>query len=474
MIACTRLEVSLNMATHPKTVFLSYRRRSSAHLARYLHDRLVAVGVDVFFDVEDINGGRFARIIESEIVAREYFIVVLTPGTLDSEWVRREIGVALREEKQIIPLMAEGFDFSSPLPAEIASLSEYSGIPFDHQYADAAFERLTQALGLELGARYPSAADRLRAWLSSPLWQGIGVLVALVALGLTYWVATRENSASLTPTPPATVFGATFVPTPTLTRDPDPTLTPTPALEHIAILDYRLANVQLTDIAAANGHVWLATRTGLMHYDPADDWVYLLDRIPEDLEVLAVDASGTIVWFGSAVDARVGRLLLDAEQGSDLEWFDLPVSSDSPVAALVASPDGVPIVGLQNGLVLRLVWPNEWQALLPLRTDSSSLTLKALALNPTNPDLFWIIRVSGASCRAPTPTTNWPSPLWGGQVGSNRSLNGKSRLSSRFLRPDCKLSRRNSRLPFPEEAGCSGHRMLLYRQLLNSYMALWK
>src|SRR5579859_4047893 len=153
---------------HKPTLFLSYRRASSADLARYIRDRLVALGVDVFFDVENINAGRFAAIIEKEIIAREHFLVILTPSSLESEWVTREILTALANHRNIIPLMTQAFDFSKPLPQEIADLANYSGIPYDYQDPERAIERLKKAIGI-------------RNRRASPLWIGMGI-IALIAL----------------------------------------------------------------------------------------------------------------------------------------------------------------------------------------------------------------------------------------------------------------------------------------------------
>ncbi len=378
-------------------VFLSYQRRSGANLARYIHDRLIARGVDVFFDVEDINGGRFASIIEHEIITREYFVVILTPSTLESEWVQREIGVALREHKLIVPLMAEGFSFSQPLPPEIAGLGEYSGIPFDYQYADAAFARLERALGLPPEAP-PPPRSRLRNILSSPVWQGIGGLVAILALILAYWAATRDNNP---PPVSPTATSAAFVPTtaappaPTVTPAPKatatptltPTLTPTPSLARVGALDDTLAGRSLTDVAAANGHVWFASRTGLIHYDEANETAQIVNAVPDDLETLAVDPSGAVIWFGSGAEGRIGRYTLGSDQ---VEWFTLAVDQQLPVTALQMGPKGLPWIGIQNGVVLRPVREGEWELLPIPQTISGFFTLKALALDPNNPDLAWV------------------------------------------------------------------------------------
>jgi ligand-binding sensor domain-containing protein len=144
-----------------------------------------------------------------------------------------------------------------------------------------------------------------------------------------------------------------------------------------------LENRSLTDVAAANGHVWFAGQTGLVHYDAEKDLAEAVDGVSDYLEALAVDPSGTVIWFGSA-DGRVGRYTLDTGQ---VEWFK---PSGDPVAALEMGPDGLPWVGSQNGIVLRPKVAGEWESLGAFQTASGSPTLKALALNPDNPGLLWV------------------------------------------------------------------------------------
>src|SRR5688500_3852615 len=98
-----------------KTVFISYRR-SNLRWALNIYQALTQHGYDVFFDYESIASGDFDKIILENIKARAHFIVVLTPSALDrcnqaDDWLRREIEVAIDEQRNIVPLMMEGFDF---------------------------------------------------------------------------------------------------------------------------------------------------------------------------------------------------------------------------------------------------------------------------------------------------------------------------------------------------------------------------
>ncbi len=137
------------------TIFISYRREPAADLARLIHDRLVARGYDVFLDVETINGGRFATIIQREIAARDVLLVILTPTTLESEWVRREVQTAFENNKTIVPLAAHGFTFGAGLPPEVSDLGNHDAVRWEHDFADAAFERLLRAVDPANSGRKP-------------------------------------------------------------------------------------------------------------------------------------------------------------------------------------------------------------------------------------------------------------------------------------------------------------------------------
>jgi hypothetical protein len=64
-----------------KTVFISYRRSTSAFIARAIYEHLKHSGYDVFMDVESIGAGEFGKIILRQIHARVHFLVILSPGS---------------------------------------------------------------------------------------------------------------------------------------------------------------------------------------------------------------------------------------------------------------------------------------------------------------------------------------------------------------------------------------------------------
>lgn len=132
------------------SAFISYRRDVSAFMARAIFQDLRSNGHDVFMDVESIDSGEFDAVILNQIAARPYFLLVLTPGTLDrcnepDDWVRREIEHAIDLKRVIVPLTTPNFSFSAAQPyltGKLNGLSRYNGIEVPHSYFEEAMERL--------------------------------------------------------------------------------------------------------------------------------------------------------------------------------------------------------------------------------------------------------------------------------------------------------------------------------------------
>src|SRR2546421_8755928 len=134
-----------------KTVFISYRR-TNIPWALAIFQNLTQHGYDVFFDYNGIAGGDFERVILGNIAARGHFLVLLTPSALErcgdpADWLRREIETALVSQRNIVPLMLEGFDFAArkiagQLKGPLAELKHYNGLSIPPEYFPEAMERL--------------------------------------------------------------------------------------------------------------------------------------------------------------------------------------------------------------------------------------------------------------------------------------------------------------------------------------------
>jgi tetratricopeptide (TPR) repeat protein len=134
-----------------KTVFLSYRR-TNIPWALAIFQNLEQHGYDVFFDYNGIASGDFESVILGNITARAHFLVLLTPSALErcddpADWLRREIETALANQRNIVPLMLEGFDFGTPkiasqLTGTLATLKYYNALNIPPDYFLEAMGRL--------------------------------------------------------------------------------------------------------------------------------------------------------------------------------------------------------------------------------------------------------------------------------------------------------------------------------------------
>lgn len=114
-------------------VFISYRRKGGLELARCICYYLRSKGVRCFFDLKEINGGKFDDAIYDALDCSKYFLLLLTKGSLDrcvenDDWVRREIEYAMdKKDKchQIVPVVVDddGFKFPDVLPDGFLGLS---------------------------------------------------------------------------------------------------------------------------------------------------------------------------------------------------------------------------------------------------------------------------------------------------------------------------------------------------------------
>lgn len=142
---------TVTMAIIQKTVFISYRR-TNAFIAIAIYQHLTQHGYDVFVDYSGIGSGSFATVILENIRSRAHFLVVLTPSALQrcsrqGDWLRREIETALDNERNIVPLLLDGFEFDTPaiasqLSGKLTFLRDYQALRIPTDYFTEAMERL--------------------------------------------------------------------------------------------------------------------------------------------------------------------------------------------------------------------------------------------------------------------------------------------------------------------------------------------
>lgn len=106
--------IALTMGS--KTVFISYRRDAAGKgFAQAINLALTARGYDVFLDVITVAAGRWEKQILAQVPEQAHFLLLLTPGALDGcddekDWVRREFELAVRNNRNIVPVKEESVD----------------------------------------------------------------------------------------------------------------------------------------------------------------------------------------------------------------------------------------------------------------------------------------------------------------------------------------------------------------------------
>jgi hypothetical protein len=88
-------------------VFISYSRQQGKY-ARSLADHLLQSGFNVWIDDQINYGEHWWQTIVKAIRSCGAMIVIMTPTAEESEWVQREIGVAMKLKKSIFPLLYMG------------------------------------------------------------------------------------------------------------------------------------------------------------------------------------------------------------------------------------------------------------------------------------------------------------------------------------------------------------------------------
>ncbi len=147
-----------------RAIFISYRRSDSEGEAGRLSDVLSHRFSDqaVFMDVDAIQPGRdFRKAIEESVEGCAVLLTIIGPNWLEArnaagerrleeqnDYVRLEIGAALRRDIPVIPVLVRGGRIPQPeqLPAEIADLAYRNGVELTHARWKSDLQVLIHAL----------------------------------------------------------------------------------------------------------------------------------------------------------------------------------------------------------------------------------------------------------------------------------------------------------------------------------------
>ncbi len=150
-------------------VFLSYSRRDQAFIDRLIAE-LERAGIDVWIDRDDIPGGAaWEATITRAVQESSSLVVVLSPSAAESEYVPKELSLADKFDRPVVPLLYRPWDEGSTserarrLDFQLAGL-QY--VDFVNQPFEAGVSDLLRSLGREERPA-PVPARRRRGWLAA-------------------------------------------------------------------------------------------------------------------------------------------------------------------------------------------------------------------------------------------------------------------------------------------------------------------
>jgi hypothetical protein len=141
------------MANMPR-IFVSHSHADNYWYAE-LVEALTLGGFDVWLDTQGFDAGdEWISKIETELEDRDVFLVVLMPESWASKWVRREVLLAIHQDKRILGVMLEPTDLSG-------FITTYQVLDAVGQQAQLFAEQISLTFGVALDM--PSVAEE--AWV---------------------------------------------------------------------------------------------------------------------------------------------------------------------------------------------------------------------------------------------------------------------------------------------------------------------
>lgn len=172
-------------------IFISYRRQGGSERAELLKAVFEKNGYPsdrIFMDTHTLKGGDFTQRMKDAIGESLNFIVLITKGCFDDikdgDYFVYEISEAIRLNKNIVPVIFDGINSieDMDLPEAIKSLPYQNAVSYNHEYANASYEKLCSFLV------QGTKSDTTRKGLKTPfskknLFWFLGLLLLLFLCG---------------------------------------------------------------------------------------------------------------------------------------------------------------------------------------------------------------------------------------------------------------------------------------------------
>jgi Tol biopolymer transport system component len=228
-------------------VFISYSRKDLAFVEQLASD-LKKAGLDVWYDVSGIRGGaHWQSEIEKALKNSQYAIFVISPDSIDSEWVNREFLFASNRKLTLLPLMYRACEL--PLSYLDLNYIDVQGGNYEQKFDEilAALSVQQVPSSTEDGSlRPPRPPSSNKKQKTTPAFFGLAVVLILMMIGTGLWIirsGSRSSEKSTTSIPvgmftDTPIFlSTTAVPAPsTLTATLTATFTPTALLPSLVPL----------------------------------------------------------------------------------------------------------------------------------------------------------------------------------------------------------------------------------------------
>jgi formylglycine-generating enzyme required for sulfatase activity len=174
--------------------FISYRRKPSAPLAHFLKKGLKLHRFDIYLDTMRTDSARvqFPDRLLRAVDKSQVFICLLAEGTLESEWVLREIERAYQQQKPCIPIFQESYKPPAVENPAVGYLLGFDGVHILDERGLYMDESVQQVAGIMKRTVPPSRRRR----------EALAIPAALLVLAVIVAIFVLAQPAAETPQAP--------------------------------------------------------------------------------------------------------------------------------------------------------------------------------------------------------------------------------------------------------------------------------